>query len=380
MSGTQGFDVIVIGGGIAGASAACFLSDHLRVLVLEMEPTLGFHTTGRSVAQYLENYGGPICRRLTLASRDYFEHPPAEDVEVPLLSPRPLLTVGGRDDLAALASVERAGKELLPAIRQVSTDEALRMCPVLRPEWLAGAVLEPDAMDIDVMALHQGFIRRVRRAGGTIRASARVSSIVAAGQGWVVSTEDGSFEAAVLVNAAGAWADQIGQLAGAVPLGLMPLRRTAFVVPCHQSTTGWPFIYSVDEAFYFKPEADATLVCSPVDETLSEPCDARPETIDIARAIDAINTATTLDVRHVSHSWAGLRSFVPDRNPVVGFDEKKAGLFWLAGMGGTGIHTAPALGQAAAGLIIEGRLPAAMTDLGLRPEDLSPMRCQKAAV
>jgi D-arginine dehydrogenase len=357
-------DVIVIGGGIAGATAAAHLAEGgARVVLLEAEAHLAHHTTGRSAAQYLENYGGPVNVALTLASRARLE-------TGTYLTPRAMLSVGGPADLAALEQLAAAGARLVPSIRLVDGDEACRICPALRPDRVGGGVIEPDAADIDVALLHADFVARARRAGADVVTAHRVAEIRRDGAGWRV---DGR-AADVVVDAAGAWADVVARLAGVAPLGLRPLRRTAFVTPGPDGSEGWPLVHGIDDTWYFKPEAGPSLLCSPADETPSEPCDAKPEEIDVARAIDAINSWTDLELRHVRRAWAGLRTFSPDRSPVIGFEPEVPGFFWLAGQGGTGIQTAPAQGMATAGLVLDGRLPDALVARGLDAERLGPAR------
>jgi len=362
-------DVVVVGGGITGLAVAAWLSDDRTVQVLEAEATVGHHATGRSVAQYLEHYGGPVNERLTRASRPYFDRPPPEDVEVPLLSPRPLLTVGSADQTEQLAALVETGGGALEAL---DAREALAWCPGLRPEWLGGAVLDPDGQDLDVMALHGGFRRRLLRQGGALSTGARVSALERSGGLWRATTAVGTFEAPVVVDAAGAWADQVAVLAGVAPVGLQPLRRTALVVPVKVPVLGWPLVEAVDGSCYAKPEGPEALVCSPADETPSVPVDARPEPEDVARALERLRQLLTVELRSVRHAWAGLRSFVADRQPVIGPDEVP-GFFWLAGVGGTGIQSAPALGQLAAALV-RGEPPPA--GLGVSAAEVAPGRCR----
>ena len=340
-------DVVVIGGGIAGVTAAAHLAEGgATVALVERETALAQHTTGRSAAQYLENYGGPVNIKLTLASRAGF-------AAGPFLTPRAMLTIGSASQLEDLERMATAGARHVPSIRLIDRAEAMAQCEVLRSEAVAAAVLEPEAADIDVALLHQDFVRRLRAHDGAIVTGAAAVFPQRSGGGWVV----GDWRTPVVVNAAGAWADEVAIAAGVAPLGLVPLRRTAFIVPGPPGCHRWPLVYALGDRFYFKPEPGENLLCSPVDETPSEPCDARPEPIDIARAIEAINEATTLEVRHVRRSWAGLRTFSPDRNPVIGLDSDTPGFFWLAGQGGTGIQTAPAQGLAIAGLVLDGALP-----------------------
>lgn len=367
-------DAIVIGGGIAGMTAAAHLAAHRGVVVLEAEAALAHHTTGRSAAQYLENYGGEANRRLTLGSRPFFEAPPAGTTDAPLLTPRPFLAVGGDADLAALEQHAAEGAALVPSIRLVDRDEVLRRCPVLRHERIAAGVLEPDACDIDVMALHQCFVRLARRHDARIVTGAPVTGLERRGTTWRVEAGGGRFEAPVVVNAAGAWVDRVASSAGVEPVGAMPLRRTALTVRGPGESDGWPLVYVIDESLYFKPEAGGQLLVSPADEGPDEAGDARPHELDVALALDRLEEWTDLDVRHVRSSWAGLRTFVADRQPVIGFDDAAPGFFWLAGQGGTGIQTAPASGRLAASLILDGKVPDDLTALGLTAEAVAPHR------
>lgn len=346
-------DVVVIGGGIAGVSAAAELAvAGAEVTLLEAESQLAYHTTGRSAALYFENYGHPTVRALSRASRRYFENPPAGSVDAPLLSPRGAMVVAMPDQVAALQEQIAEGRSHGTDVQELSPAEACRLVDVLRIDQIALASYEADAADMDVAAIHQSFVRTFRRHGGTIATNARVEQLTRSDR-WRVTTADGTaYQAKVVVNAAGAWADVIAARAGARPLGLVPKRRTAFMVTAPDHAADWPLTVDAAHTFYFKPDG-AQLLCSPADETPTQPCDARPEEIDIARAIDRINEMTTLGIRSVRSSWAGLRSFVPDGGMVVGFDPGVDDFFWLAGQGGTGIQTSPAAGALAADLIGE---------------------------
>jgi D-arginine dehydrogenase len=299
---------------------------------------------------FLASYGGPAVRPLNLASR-----PLLSEIGT-LLTPRPLLWVGdaGRQaDLAALTGVD-------PTLRPLDEAEVRRLCPVLRPEWCTGALLEAGAMEIDVLGLHQYYLGGARRRGIEVRLDAPVRSGHHDGGGWTLETGAGTVRADVVVNAAGAWADDVATRLGLAPVGLRPLRRTAAVARAAGVDPAWPLVSDVAEGFYFRPEGDGVLV-SPADETPSEPCDARPDDLDVARALDNVNAATTLGLRSVRTAWAGLRTFAPDRNPVVGPDPAEPSFVWLAGQGGYGIQTAPALARLAAGA-------------GPVPPELSPAR------
>jgi D-arginine dehydrogenase len=352
-------DVLIIGGGMAGASAAFFLASGRRVTVLEAEAHCGMHTTGRSAALFIEGYGNAAIRAFTRASRQFFLEPPSGFCDVPLLTPRGAMLIGTeaqRPRLEALVA-ERAA-ESATAMEWLDPDASRSVIPILRPDYKASAFLDRSAMDIDVDALHQGFLRGARRQGAQVVTNARVEAIERVGDKWIVTTPVGVFDAPVLVDAAGAWADQVAAMAGATPLGLVPKRRTAMLVEAPPSVNAkdWPGVIDVDEMFYFKPSS-GMLLLSPADETPSEPCDAQPDEIDIAVAVDRIQQAADLPVTRISRRWAGLRSFLADKTPAVGWDTQIEGFFWLAGQGGYGIQTGPALGQLTAALVTGSELP-----------------------
>jgi D-arginine dehydrogenase len=344
-------DVVVIGGGIAGIAAAAELAvAGAEVVLLEAENQLAYHTTGRSAALYFESYGHPTVRALSRASRRYFEDPPAGTTDAPLLSPRGAMVVAPPDQVDLLCRQIDEAREHGTTVRRLTPEEAIELVPALRVEEIAMASYEADAADMDVAAIHQSFVRTFRRHGGTIVTGARVTGLSRA-DSWTITTGSGDrYDAGVVVNAAGAWCDIVGGLFGALPLGLVPKRRTAFMIGAPPGSAHWPLTVDAAHTFYFKPDG-SQLLCSPADETPTEPCDARPEEIDIALAIERINHMTTLGVRSVRSSWAGLRSFVPDGGMVIGFDPDVDGFFWLAGQGGTGIQTSPAAGALVADLI-----------------------------
>jgi D-arginine dehydrogenase len=370
MMGVHTCDVLVIGGGMAGVSIGFELAADRRILVADMERTLAYHTTGRSAAMFLETYGSPAIRALTTASRSYLESPFDEGR---LLTPMAMLYIARPGRGHAVTELYRDVHPLAPGVVLLDADEAVALQPLLRPGSVELALIEPDAMEIDVHGLHQGFVHRLRARGAATVTGARVSSAARAGGTWTVTMTDGrTVQAAVVVNAAGAWADQVAERFGAVPVGLQPLRRSAFMTDAPPGT-GAPMIADVDDAFYLKPDA-GKLLCSPADETRQEPGDARPDELEIARAIEVINEVTTLDVRHIRSPWAGLRNFVADRNPVVGFDPAVEGFFWFAAQGGYGIQTAPALARTGAALLRGEGLPGDLAERGLSAADLSPAR------
>ena len=372
-------DFLVIGAGIAGAGAAYELAKYGRVVLLERESLPGYHATGRSAAVLTENYGNAIIRRLTVASREFLEKTSEGFASSPLVSLRGMLWIAREEQRDTLMTVLGEARKLVPSIHAVSRAEAKRLCPVLREEYLAAAVLEPEAMDMDVHAIHQGFLKGLRRHKGELVTTAEVTRLRRASDAWEAHAISERFSAGIVVNAGGAWCDEIGKLAGARPIGLTPKRRTAFIFdgPTNSNLQAWPVVIDVDEQFYFKPEA-GRILASPADEREMPPCDVYAEDYDVALAVDRIEKAATLSIRHIRRKWAGLRSFVADKAPVVGMDMLLPGFFWLAGQGGYGIMTSPAMARAAASLIVEGHLPSDLVAAGLSPEDLSPARIQRA--
>ena len=373
-------DFIVVGAGMAGASVAHWLAQRGRVVVLEREAQPGYHTTGRSAAMYLEGYGSAQVRALTLASRDFFLHPPADFAPEPLMTRRGALMVAAPGEEAALTDHARVLAELGVRHQVLTTAQACAHVPVLRPEAVVGAVLEPDACDLDVHAIHQAFLKGLRRHGGRLVCGAEVQRLHHDGQAWQVVTPAGAWQAPVLVNAAGAWADALATLAGVAPLGLVPHRRAAFTFapPEGLDTRHWPMTYSAGEQWYFKPDA-GLLLGSPANADATEPHDVQPEELDIALGIHRLQAATTLTIRRPAHTWAGLRTFAPDHSLVGGFDARAPGFFWLAGQGGYGIQTAAAMGEACACLASGQPLPASLTAFGLSAELLGPARLQGMA-
>lgn len=373
-------DFLIVGAGMAGASAGYELAAQGSVLLLERESRPGYHSTGRSAALYTRTYGHPVVRAMTAASWGFYSAPPAGFAEAPLLTPRGVLLIGRADQEAALAAAYAEGRALAPTIERLDRTATLARAPMLREDYAAGAVWEPDAMDMDVHAIHQGYLRGLKARGGRLVTDAGATAIERRGGLWVVETAAGTFAAPVLVNAAGAWADVVAEMAGVRPVGLVPKRRTAilfdpvFGTPSEADGLGaWPMVIDVEETFYFKPDA-GRLLASPADQTPVEPCDVQPEEWDVAVTVERITTAARFEVRRIAHKWAGLRSFVADKVPVVGFDAEAPGFFWLAGQGGYGIQTAPAMGRSAAALATGGTLPDDVVEPGATEEALSPRR------
>ncbi len=372
----QEFDFAIVGAGIAGVSAAYHLAPRARVVVLEREHVAAYHTTGRSAALHSETYGSAEIRAITVASGRFYRQPPKGFADHPLLKPRGALIAGHAGQQAATRQAAVEFQKLVPTVRWLEPAEVLRRHPLLRPEACAGGAVFEEAEDMDVAAIHGGFLKGARAAGGVLRLNAEVSGLERRGGRWTIRLADGeTLAAANLVNAAGAWADVIARLAGAKAVGLVPKRRTAFTfdAPAGLALGDLPMVIDFDETWYVKPEVGQFLG-SPADETPSPPTDAQPEELDIALAVDRIQTATTLQINRIKNKWAGLRSFVADKNLVVGYDGAIAGLFWLAGQGGYGIQTAAAAGRLAAALALGESLPGDIAGLGVSEAALSPQR------
>ena len=368
-------DCIVIGAGIAGAAAGFFLAPHLKVLLVEQEAQPGFHSTGRSAAVFMESYGTPQVRALTMASRAFFEAAPGGFTEHPVLGARGAMMVATHGQEAPLHAHWAVLQPISPRGRLLDAAAACELTPVLRHDRVIGAVYEPDASDLDVHAIHQGFLRGIRRAGGALLADAPVSSLCREGGVWRVQAGGHALEAPLVVNAAGAWADAVGRLAGARAIGLQPKRRSAFIFapPEGVSSAAWPLTAGVEEDWYFKPDA-GMLLGSPANVDPVDPHDVQPEELDIAIAIDRIERMTTLSIRRPTRTWAGLRSFVADGDLVGGADPGLPGFFWSAAQGGYGIQTSPAMGMSVAALVRGEGIPSHVAGFGLTAEMLSPAR------
>jgi D-arginine dehydrogenase len=381
MPAVETTDVIVIGAGIAGASIAAEIAAGSRVVLLEREQQPGYHTTGRSAALFTETYGAEVKRALSRASRPFLLRPPPGFTATPLLAPRGTLLAATTSQLAKLRQVADECLSLVDNLQWLEGAEVRARVPCFTQAQIAAGLLEPDAMDIDVHALHFGYLRQFAARGGTLVNNAEVRALDWRGGAWQVSTSAGEFRAGRIVNAAGAWADHVGRLAGAKPIGLVPMRRTAitFDPPAGADIGGWPAVIDVDEQWYFKPDA-GRLLASPADETPSAPCDAQPDEYDVALAVDRLGRATTLQVPRIVARWAGLRSFVEDRLLVVGFDPRVPHFFWLAGQGGHGIQTSPAVSRLAAALLDGRPVPADIADLGIDAAMLAPTRSALSAV
>jgi D-arginine dehydrogenase len=369
------YDIAIIGGGIAGASLAHFLGGHRSFLILEREPFHGYHASGRSAAEFTRRFHAPLVGKLAVASAEFLMSPPDGFTDVPLLIPRGNLLVANEEKSNHLKAVfEResdSGSELLSQ----SIEDAMERVPFLNPDYVKAAFFDPDCYDIEAETLMQSFIKSARKTGTEIKTGCELVSARHNGLVWTLETILGEFSAKNLVNAAGAWADAIAALAGVKPLGITPYRRTVITVdlPAGIDAAKLPEVNEIDEAWYFKPDAGLLMV-SPADATPSEPCDAQPEELDVAYAMYYLEEATTLRPTVPASRWAGLRSFAPDRLPVVGFDTTQPAFFWLAGQGGYGIQSSPALGQYAAGLLLNDNISENLRSAGLSGNEFSPQR------
>lgn len=370
--------VCVIGGGIAGVSAAYYLARSERferITLVEAEPQLAHHTTGRSAALLIENYGAAPIRPLTTASLTFFHRPPAELVDHALIEQRGIVTVATSEaDYGEFDQQLAAGALIDHPVVELSLEDAAKLAPHIVVGPGHRVMYEEYAHSIDVAAVHQAFVRGMKRCGGEIHTARRVDAARPSGHGWQVETTAGDLYADMLVNAAGAWGDVVAASAGISPVGLEPKRRTAFMVSsAFEGSASFPFVADVNNSWYVGPDGNQFL-CSPADETPSEPCDARADELDIARTIDQLNLHTRLNIRSVASHWAGLRTFVADRSMVIGADTNHPNFIWCVGQGGTGIQTSPGAGRLVADLATTGRPSEAFADTGLDAEALSPLR------
>jgi D-arginine dehydrogenase len=356
-------DVLIVGGGMAGMSLAAALAGRVRVLLVEQESQPGYHATGRSVAFWNESYGGPGVQPLTSASGPLLATPDPAFSERPFLKPRGALHIGRAEDAGLAGALSRdfaaSGVALL-----VLSDEAMRAAvPGLRKDWTVG-LSEPSCADIDVAALLDSYRGAARRGGVEFALGSRFISAQPDGSGWRVSTGSDEISCAVIVNAAGAWADSVAQACGLDPLGIAPLRRTVVQLRCPEAPAELPLVIGLNGNFYFKPEGAGRLWLTPHDETPDMARDVAPEELDVAVAIDRFQTVVDWRIEAVERKWAGLRSFAPDRLPVYGFDPRaRARFFWFAGQGGFGIQTAPAAALLGASLLLDDAKPLPVADI-----------------
>jgi D-arginine dehydrogenase len=366
----QGSDILIIGGGIAGLSAAAALSKHAKVVVLEAEEQVGYHSSGRSATMLHYALGDRLVRALTLASRPFFDDPPQDFSDVPLGRRMPVLIHAREDECKALDQLE-TDLSAFAQLERLDAKGVHDLCPLLRDDAVHG-IADRRGIRLDPHALLQGNLRDLRLRGGQLQTGARAAAIEYAEGGWTVMTERGArFTAPVLVNAAGAWADEVARLAGVQPIGLEPKRRTiiTFDAPPGTDLEHLPFAKTVDDELYFAPES-GRMFASPMDEVPSDPTDAQPEEYEVALAAHRMAERTTVEVRQIHSKWAGLRTFTPDHHPAAGFAAEANGFFWLAGQGGFGLQTSPAMAAIVESLIAETSWPVA----DVTAADLAPGR------
>lgn len=368
-------DFVIIGGGISGAAAAYFLSGLGSVALLEREPHYGAHSSGRTAGQYTVGITADCMRAMAGASRSFFTSPPEGFAETPLVSRRGSLTVGRAEQASVLDRLHERVQAVGGTSEKLDRDDAHALFPALLEDRFASGVYEADALDIDVDALLQGYIRGAKRNGAVLAAGAEIAAISRSTGGWTVTTGDETYQAAVLVNAAGAWADKIAALAGQAPIGITPYRRTAFTFPLLPGSTGaeWPHVTTADYSWYVKPEAGC-FMGSPADAVPVEPGEMYADYVDVAQGIHNIERDTALKINRPLNTWAGMRSFVRDRNPVCGGRKGTADFLWMTAQGGCGVLTSPAMGEALAAIAQGADLPDPMRSLGLTVADLAPDR------
>lgn len=371
---TMIYDYLIIGAGISGAAAAYELRTHGTVAVIEAEGSAGYHSTGRSAALFTGNYGDPIVQLINQASSAFFQNPPIDFCDTPLLTPRGQLTVAMPGDIEKLTPILQQSTPAAP-INMLSAAEACELAPLLNPEHVEAAAFEAGVADIEVANLHQAYLRAAKQNSANIISSMRINNIIRKDGTWHVSGNNQTIIGKTIINAAGAWADQVALMAGARAAELVAKRRTVIIIdpPEGINIANLPAIDFADNNSYIKPEA-GKLMASPGDETPIEPQDVQPEELDIAVLVDWLERRTLIKMRRVNHSWAGLRTFASDNLPIVGYDPLIENFFWLAGQGGYGIMMAPALGQATASLITCGTMPDNLLSMGMKEANISPRR------
>jgi D-arginine dehydrogenase len=370
-------DIIVIGGGIAGLSAAAKIAEAARVCLLEREPQIGYHASGRSATIYHNGMSTHVVRALSACSFDFFINPPDGFSDIPLAKPCPALFIVRPEKLEELRAFIEEMRFVTDNARMVMAAEMAEMVPVLRTDdaHFSEGILDADAHRLDSDAMLQSFARLLRKRSGRLETGVKIDAIAREGNRWTVRAGERAFSAPILINAAGAWGDEVARQAGIAPIGLQPMRRTiiSFDQPAGVEIDAWPFVRSLEDEFYFLPDA-GRLLASPADETPSEPCDAQPDEYDVALAAYRIEEATTMSVPRIRSKWAGLRTFAPDRQPVVGFDAAVEGFFWLVGQGGFGLQTSHAVSEVATSLVLGRAWPSDLARFGVSARDLSPAR------
>lgn len=385
------FDVAIFGAGIAGASLAWRLAPQRRVLLIEREEQAGYHSSGRSAAMFMASYGPPGARALTRASRSFYEQPPVGFCDTPLLSHCPTLYVAKPGQQDQLDQLQAELATACPGLARLDAAATLSRADCLRPEQTLGALLDNDSFGIDANALHQGFLRGFKKLGGTLKTGQALASAARQNEDasemhgpqtdgrqavWSLRFESGeSTRAACVVNTTGAWGDEFAEQFGARPVGLVPKRRSAFTfaAPPGMDLKNLPLVAAVDESFYLKPDA-GRLLGSPANADPTHAHDVRPEELDVALGIHEIESMTRLVVGRPLSAWAGLRSFVPDGELVIGWDDQVEGFFWLVGQGGYGIQSAAGASELAAALLMRLPLPPTMVKHGVDPQAMAVRR------
>lgn len=369
------FDVAVVGGGLIGAAIACHIAPHRRTVLIEQESQPGYHASGRSAAILVPSYGGPLAQALTAASIEFLKNPPSSFAASSLISPRGAVFFADEAQLPSLGRWTRHVTSQLPHFRMLTAQQSVQLVPILRAEKIAAAVWLPEICDIDASALLQVFIRSLRAQGGSILLNSRVTALERHSGRWRIETSTDLHHANIIVNAAGAWADGIADLACVPRLGLTCYRRTLVAVdaPPTDDVRNWPLVCDAAETLYFKPDGSRLLLC-PADQTPLPPQDVQADEFDVAVAVDRFEAVTSWTVKRVTHRWAGLRTMVPDKEPVLGFDLATPDFLWAAGFGGFGVQAAFAAGRCAETLLTHGPLPADLSECGVDFEQLSPAR------
>ncbi|UTW56016.1 FAD-binding oxidoreductase [Kordiimonas sp. SCSIO 12610] len=369
-------DFLIIGGGIAGAGLAYFLAGHGSTMIIEMEDQPGYHTTGRSAAFLAETYGGPKIQPLTTGSKPFFTAPPEGFIEAPLLTALGAVHIFTEEQRERAEKMAAELQQALPGVKLLTKSEVVARAPYLSHYDFVGGIDDPDCGSLDVAALHQGYLRGAKHVGATIMVNAGLEGAVFENGRWRVKIRHGEVFAKTLINASGAWADEVAVRAGVKPIGMQPLQRTIVTV---ENPEGLPFdptssmIIDADERFYFKPEGTGYIL-SPADEKPVQPSDAQPDIEDVALAVHYFEEATGVRVKSIEAKWAGLRTFAPDRAPVIGYDANTPGFFWNVGQGGYGIQTSPAWSRVAASLVLNKGMPDDLVQLGCNAENYSPAR------
>lgn len=365
------YDFVVVGGGIAGVSTASELAKIGSVLLLERESSLAYHTTGRSAAISMESYGNELIRKLTCASREFFENPPSDLTADPLCSPRGALILSDEISFAKLKLRHEVVKQIVPSVEILDRNQFMEMAPFVSDKWIAG-MYEKSAFDLDVHAIHTAFCRNIRKHGGVIKTQAEVIEAIRVSTSWSIALSNGEkIQAGVIINAAGAWADILAQRCNTKSLGIQPLQRTVVVVDPETKVDDCPYIGTVDEQIFIKPDVGRLMV-SPCDETPVEPSDAIPDEMGVAITMDRLESSTILRPKKIMNRWAGLRVFVPDRSPLLGSDPNVEGFIWCAALGGYGIQTSPMIGKLCAAYAAKSPIPVEL--LGINFEAATPYR------